>query len=138
MQFGVRKVLVLSAVATLSVLGAASPANAAIVFAPPGGFQAGFVPPAAVTTVGGPLSFVNGDIQPHNVIATSDFLPKKAVKKTPWCKSYPAAKCPIFWSETVPLGGTATVLGTENLESGGRYEFFCSVHPGMKGTLVAL
>ena len=133
------KVMVLTgACASLMIVGTSNQADAAVVAAGPGGFAAGFATPVAVAPVGGPLTFVNGDIQPHNVIATSDFLPKKVAKKTEWCKNYGKTKCPIFWSATVGLGGQAPVLGLENIESGAQYEFFCSVHPGMKGTLVGI
>lgn len=121
------------------VVGAiAAPAGAVIAVAGPGGFAAGFATPVTAAPVGGPLTFVNGDIQPHNVIAFEDFLPKKVAKKTPWCKNYSLKKCPIFWSSTAALGETAEVLGLENTESGAQYVFFCSIHPAMKGTLVTV
>jgi plastocyanin len=122
----------------LLVIAVAAPAHAVVVFAGPGGFAAGYATPVVVAPVGGPLEFVNGDIQPHNVIATDHFLAKKTAKKTEWCKGYPKKKCPLFWSVTVGLGGTAEVLGLENTESGQQYPFFCSLHPGMTGTLVTL
>jgi plastocyanin len=81
---------------------------------------------------------VNGDIQPHNVIANEDFFSKKDAKKVEWCKSYPKTKCPVFWSDTVAVGESTPVLGIENLVSGQQYSFFCSIHPGMTGTLIAI
>lgn len=133
-----QRLLTVGAIASLIVVATPAPADAIVVFSGPGGFIVGYTPPVAVTPVGGPLEYINGDIQPHNVIAYEDFLPKKAAKKTPWCKGYGPTKCPIFWSRTVPLGGTTTVEGLDNLTSGSQYVFFCSVHPGMKGTLVAV
>lgn len=131
--------LLFSSVMALVLVAMVAPsANAVVVLAGPGGFAAGYATPATIAPVGGPLAFVNGDIQPHNVIAYEDFLPKKTAKKTPWCKNYPAKKCPIFWSKTAALGGTAMVEGLENTETGGQYRFFCSIHPGMKGTLITI
>ena len=130
--------VVAAVAASLAVVAIPSPANAAVIFSGPGAFAAGFTPPVGVTTVGGPLQYVNGDIQPHNVIAFEDFLSKKAAKKAPWCKGYGKGKCPIFWSETITAGEVTEVLGLENTESGGQYAFFCSIHPGMKGTLAVL
>jgi plastocyanin len=34
------------------------------------------------------------------------------------------------------LGETVPVQGLKNLESGSTYTFFCTLHPGMKGTPV--
>lgn len=133
------KVIVLTgAAASLMLVGTSNQANAAAVAAGPGGFAAGFATPVTAAPVGGPLTFVNGDIQPHNVIATQNFLPAATAKKTPWCKGYSKTKCPIFWSATVGAGQQTPVLGLENIESGKQYQFFCSVHPGMKGTLVGI
>lgn len=133
------KVLALTAVVSSAmIVGTPNAANAAVAAAGPGAFAAGFLTPVTVTPVGGPLTFVNGDIQPHNVIAVADFLPKATAKKTDWCKGYAKTKCPIFWSATITAGGQTPVLGLENIESGKQYAFFCSIHPGMKGTLVGV
>lgn len=132
-----RKVKILAvAVCSLALMAMAGPANAVVVFSGPGSFAAGYTTPVVVAPVGGPLTYVNGDAQPHNVIAFEDFLSKKVAKKTPWCKGYAKGECPIFWSKTVTLGGQTPVEGLENTESGAQYVFFCSIHPGMKGTLV--
>ncbi|MEA2451351.1 MAG: hypothetical protein QOG04_61 [Actinomycetota bacterium] len=133
------KILALAgAVVSLMIVGTSNQANAAVIAAGPGSFAAGFLTPVSVGTAAAPLTFVNGDIQPHNVIASADFLPKATAKKTAWCKGYAKTKCPVFWSATVATGGSTAVLGLENLESGKQYAFFCSIHPGMKGTLVGI
>jgi plastocyanin len=133
------KILMLAgAVASLMVVGTSNQAEAAAVAAGPGSFAAGFLTPVTLAPVGGPLTFANGDIQPHNVIAAADFLPKAVAKKTAWCKGYAKTKCPVFWSATIGTGGTTTVLGLENIEVGKTYAFYCSIHPGMKGTLVGI
>ena len=115
-----------------------APAGAVVVAAVPGSASATYGTPVAVTTVGGSLTFVNGDIAPHDVVAYEDYLSKKVAKKTAWCKFFPKTECPIFWSESVGTGAFTAVLGLENTESGQQYEYFCSIHPRMRGTLVTL
>ena len=46
--------------------------------------------------------------------------------------------CPAFWSDWADLGETVTVLGLDQLAPGATYAFYCSIHPQMQGTLVAL
>ena len=43
---------------------------------------------------------------------------------------------PIFHSRLGGLGEVVPVEGTDQLQSGKSYGFFCSIHPGMRGTLV--
>ena len=123
--------------AALLVLLSAPPAQARVAVAGPGGFAAGFATPVVVTTVGGPLTFVNSDIAPHNFVADEDFVPKKLAKKKEWCASFAKGKCPLFWSPTITAGQQTDVLGLDLLKSGQTYSFFCSLHPNMRGTLVA-
>jgi plastocyanin len=133
------KIFVIAGVlASLFITSTAAPAKAVVAVAGPGGFAAGFATPVVLAPTAIGVTFVNGDIQPHNVIATADFFPKKEAKKVEWCKSYAKTKCPVFWSDTVAVGESTPVLGIDNLVSGQQYAFFCSIHPGMKGTLVAI
>lgn len=138
MRSKIKILVVVGALTSLFVGSLGSPAKAVIAAAGPGGFAAGFATPLVIAPMATGVTFVNGDIQPHNVIANEDFLSKKAAKKSPWCKSYAKRKCPVFWSETVAVGETTPVLGLENLTSGQQYSFFCSIHPGMTGTLIAI
>jgi plastocyanin len=71
------------------------------------------------TGVGGPLSFVNLDTVQHDVVSV-DKAPDGA---------------PLFRSKLIGLGESAPVQGLERVKAGQSYEFFCSVHPGMRGTL---
>lgn len=125
----------LAAVAALLV-AAPAPARAAVAAAGPGGFAAGFATPVVVSAPGEAITFTNADVAPHNFVADGVYLPKKEAKKARWCSAYTAKTCPFFWSATVGAGESADVEGVERLESGKQYPFFCSVHPGMKGTLV--
>ena len=131
------KALLFAGVLAAAMTGAANNAGAAVntIAAVPGSFQAGYVTPAAVAVKAAPVTFANGDIQPHNVVAKGKYLSKKAASKASWCKGYGATKCPVFWSKTVPLGGSTPVLGIDKLKAG-QYNFYCTIHPGMKGTLV--
>ncbi|MBW3595578.1 MAG: hypothetical protein KY391_08375 [Actinobacteria bacterium] len=124
-------------VAALSVIVAsAAPASAAVAVTGPGGFVAGFVPPILVIAPGEGITYANADIAPHNFVAYDSFLSKKQAKKTKWCSGFDAGKCPLFWSETITAGSSTEVLGLERVKSGKSYGFYCSLHPGMKGTLI--
>lgn len=123
-------------VAVVLVVAGATPAKAAVAVTGPGGFLAGFIPPVVVIAPGEDITYANADIAPHNFIAYEAFMTKKQAKKAPWCSGYDKGKCPLFWSDTITAGQQTEVLGTQNLESGKQYAFYCSLHPGMKGTLV--
>jgi plastocyanin len=117
------------------VLGAA-PAGAATAAAGPGGFAAGFATPVVVSAEGEAITFINGDISPHDFVADGVFLARKAAKKAPWCSGFRKGTCPLFWTPTITAGETTDVSGIEFLKTGEQYPFFCSRHPGMKGTLI--
>jgi plastocyanin len=127
---------VLAAASAALVLAAPAPAHAAVAAAVPGSFAAGFATPAVVTAPGEAITFANADAAPHNFVADGVYLSKKDAKKARWCSSFTLKTCPFFWSPTIAAGETTEVEGVERLESGAQYPFFCSVHPGMKGTLV--
>ncbi len=130
-----RRAVIVTVAVGLVVAGASS-ARAAVAVTGPGGFVAGFVPPVLVVAPGEAITYANADIAPHNFIAYDAFMTKKQARKAPWCSGYDRGKCPLFWSETITAGESTEVLGVENLESGRQYGFYCSIHPGMKGTLV--
>lgn len=96
----------------------------------------GYVPPVVVIAPGEEITYANADIAPHNFVAYDAFMRKKQAKKSPWCSGYDKGKCPLFWSHTITLGEQTQVLGLKNVESGKQYGFYCSIHPGMRGTLV--
>ena len=109
------------------------PAGPAVV-AHPGSFAAGYTTPVAPYMSGNEMTFVNGDSVLHDVVAS--VYRKKADK--PWCSKFPDGKCPLFWSPLVGLGGTTPISGLEDLESGQMYPFYCTLHPAMKGNILAL
>lgn len=127
----------LAGLAALSLVGLlAAPASAAAAAAGPGGFAAGFVTPVVVTAPGEAITFANFDVAPHNFVASDAFVPKKLAKKAKWCSGFDKGRCPLFWSQTINAGQTTEVEGVDFLESGAQYEFICTLHPNMKGTLV--
>ena len=88
-----------------------------IVTAPPEATSVGFAPPFVPVSQGSTLTFVNGDTMTHDITATD-------VK----------AGEPLFKSAYTGSGTTSEVRGVEALPPG-TYEFFCSLHTNMQGTL---
>jgi plastocyanin len=89
--------------------------------------------PAVVVPKGSGVTYVNADPIAHDVQADNVFGPDT----NPWCSALnaPAGRCPLFWSPVIGVGQQTPVLGVSSLGSGS-YPFYCSIHPGMKGTLV--
>jgi plastocyanin len=105
-----------------------------VVLTLPGGDTAGYVPPVVPADRSGTLTYVNLDIKRHNVVAT-----EAGPDTQPWCAVfYPGKPCPVFWSELIGTGKTTPVLGLANVVTARPYEFVCTIHPGMKGTLIAV
>ena len=99
--------------------GESAPVGTAIV-AGPGATSTGYATPAMVSQVGGPLSFINFDPVQHDVVSE-----QKAGDGTP-----------LFKSKLSGLGEIAPVEGMDRVQSGQTYGFFCSIHPGMRGSLI--
>ena len=114
----------------------AGPAHAAVASAGPGASTTGYATPIVVTTAGGPVTFINGDVADHTLTASGKFLPKKLAKKTPHCSGYSRKSCPLFTTGSVGGGDSATVQGLERVAAGREYPFKCEIHSGMTGTLV--
>ena len=107
----------------------------------------GYATPMLVVEKGGELTYANIDVVKHDVVhdVESDGFGTK--KKMPWCKEPKSdghghhhehgTACPVFWSDQIGAGETTEVLGLENLKPGTIYTFFCTLHHGMKGTLIA-
>jgi polyvinyl alcohol dehydrogenase (cytochrome) len=86
----------------------------------PGAASYGYATPIATATKGGSLSYVNLDVVQHNVVA----------------KDKGPDGQPVFRTKLVGFGESAPVQGLDRVQSGKTYEFFCTVHPGMRGQLV--
>jgi polyvinyl alcohol dehydrogenase (cytochrome) len=94
-------------------------AGAAVV-AGPGATYTGYATRAMATSRGAELSFVNLDAQQHDV--TSDATRDGGR--------------PLFASRRAGIGQVVPVSGLDRLQPGRSYRFHCSLHPGMRGTLV--
>ncbi|HEX6117697.1 MAG TPA: PQQ-binding-like beta-propeller repeat protein [Solirubrobacterales bacterium] len=89
------------------------------IIAGPGAASTSYATPIATTAVGGTLEFVNLDLAKHDVQST-----EKAPDGTP-----------LFSTPLIDFGETAPIAGLDRVSAGKAYEFFCSIHPGMRGTL---
>jgi plastocyanin len=93
-----------------------------------------FTTPVAVVAVGDNLTFLNGDVQPHGL--ASDAV---GAQDRPWCGFFDAGQCPLFWAAVTDAGFRSNpVKGTDQLVAGQTYGFHCTVHPNMRGTLIAV
>lgn len=88
------------------------------VLAGPGSQTAGFLTPLLATAPDTTLLFGNTDQIAHDVTS----------------RARDAAGKPLFRAPVTATGGISTVAGAEHLPSGA-YDFFCSLHPNMTGTL---
>lgn len=96
--------------------------NGGVVVAAPGAVLTTYVTPVAVVQAANPkLTFANFDIAPHDV----DHKP---------APGQPA----LFGQDPIGLAQTAPVNFFGTLEAGTIYDFYCSVHPGMFGKLIAV
>lgn len=124
-------------VAALAVAVPASPATSAgvetVIVSGPGSFASTYTQPVTVASVSGALTYVNGDIQPHDVISTM-----VGSDDQPWCDGFLPGRCPLFWSELIFIGNRTPVLGLSNLAAGKTYQFYCSIHRNMTGVLVTV
>jgi polyvinyl alcohol dehydrogenase (cytochrome) len=91
-----------------------------IIVAGPGAASTTYATPVMVTQVGGPLSFTNADIPQHDVIS----------------EAVGPDGAPLFRTPLIGIGEVVPVEGIDRVESGRSYGFYCSIHPGMRGTLI--
>jgi hypothetical protein len=108
-----------------------------------------YATPVTVVERGEPVSFVNVDLFVHDVRSRV-----KGPDRMPWCgrvdrgeplhpvrnpRRFPVGKCPLLW--TPPIAVTngvveSRIYGTQNLRSGTTIDFFCTVFPEMKGSVI--
>lgn len=126
-------------VGTTSPPGAAKPGSHVpvnVVTTAPGAQFHGYAPPVVVTEQGGLITYVNLDIARHDFVHDTETDGVSGPKKQPWCKSYRKQPCPLFWTPQIGIGQQTEVLGLENVKAGEMYSFLCTLHVGMRGTLV--
>ncbi|HEX8646702.1 MAG TPA: PQQ-binding-like beta-propeller repeat protein [Thermoleophilaceae bacterium] len=100
--------------------GGGEAAAGGAVVAVPGSTYSTYATPVMVTQQGGPLNFMNFDLPQHDVIADD---------KGPDGR-------PLFQSKLAGIGEIAPIEGLDRVKSGQTYGFFCSLHPGMRGSLI--
>jgi hypothetical protein len=98
--------------------GPGVPAGPSVVSGP-GAASTGYATPLVIDFAGNKVSYTNLDNVLHDVTATDKGADGR----------------PLFQSKLIGLGESAAIDGTERLAAGKSYGFYCSVHPGMKGTL---
>jgi polyvinyl alcohol dehydrogenase (cytochrome) len=103
-----------------------------------GGASYGYLTPAMIAQPGGELTYLNLDAVKHDVVHDARADGVYGPSNQPWCPRFQKGQCPVFWSEQIGLGESAPVLGLDNLEGGTAYTFYCTIHPNMSGTVVAL
>lgn len=110
-----------------------------VVVAGPIASEFSFTTPLVFAQPGGPVTFVNADIDGHNVVSRAI----DPLRRGFWCDTplYPAGDpCPLFWSPVISTG-TTQVYGLENVEPFMQgmttYRFYCDPHDEtMEGTMV--
>jgi plastocyanin len=96
----------------------------------------GYLTPVVIVEKGGALTYANFDLVLHDFVHLIGPGEKGGPGNKPWCKSFEKGRCPLFWSKKVGLNQTVSVQGLGAVKPGATYTFYCTLHSGMKGTLV--
>jgi hypothetical protein len=125
------------------------PAGTSAIVALPGSRSGTYATPIVVVEKGDELTLVNAEPFAHSVRSFST-----GPDDVPWCepwnsdrpqhrvrnpRQFPIGKCPLLWSLAITMttGAVETkVYGTKNLKPGSTVEFYCTVFPAMRGTLI--
>jgi len=117
--------------------GASPSPGVSQVLSGPEGQEYGYLTPVVVTRQGGPVSYTNIDIVRHNVVQDVRADHVHGPSTASWCRQFRKRQCPLFWTPLIGLGQSTSVRGLGHTKPG-TYSFYCTIHPGMKGTLVVL
>lgn len=99
---------------------------------------AGYVTRAMVASrSAGKVLYTNLDVVRHDVVQDPRADGVAGDGKDPWCNRF-KGKCPAFWTPLLGLAETAELEGLDNTEAGRSYTFYCTLHPGMRGTLAVV
>jgi plastocyanin len=77
-----------------------------------------YLPGETTITTGTALEYTNADVAPHNVIALRNGRDGK----------------PVFHTDTIGAGTTVAIAGVSKLKPG-VYDYTCTLHPEMLGTI---
>ncbi len=131
------------------VASESGPVETRLILSVPGSRGATYGTPVVVVQPNDELRFLNADLFVHDVRSvamgpddTRRCNPPEAdepphPKRNP--RRFPLGKCPLLW--TPPIAVTngvfeSKVYGTENLEPGKTFEFYCTVFPNMRGQVI--
>lgn len=94
-----------------------------------------YEPSSSLADTGGRVLFVNADLRAHDVVSVAT-----GPMTNEWCDDHRFRNrpCPLFASGFIRLGETSEVQGIGQLTPLSTYEFFCSIHPWMEGSLTAI
>lgn len=99
---------------------------------------AGYATRAMVASRGsGKVLYTNLDVVRHDVVQDPRTDGVGGDGKDPWCSRF-NGDCPAFWTPLLGLGETVALQGLDNTEPGRSYTFYCTLHPGMRGTLAVV
>lgn len=134
----IRAGLIAAVCASLALPAAAS---AATIVSGPQASTINYLNPDVVIAPGETLELANYDMVGHDITSADMFQPEgrkcpKGRKGRKCRKRHP--KPPpelLFRSDLIGFGETSTVTGTERLEPGRTYSYFCSLHLSMTGTV---
>lgn len=85
----------------------------------------------------GRLQYTNLDVVRHDVVQNPRTDGVAGPGTDRWCNRF-RGPCPVFWTPLLGLGETTEVLGLKNTKAGRTYSFYCTLHPGMQGTLAVV
>ncbi|MGH2754080.1 MAG: cupredoxin domain-containing protein [Actinomycetota bacterium] len=129
--------------------GPATRVGSPVIVAVPGSRGATYATPVIVAQPGDEITFVNAEPFVHDVRSVA-----MGPDDTPWCnpwdpdeprhrkrnpRQFPKGKCPLLWSLPISMtvGAVETkVYGTKNLVPGTTVDFYCTVFPNMRGTVI--
>lgn len=104
------------------------------ILATPGAQYYGYATPVMVAQRDGTLTYTNTDVVRHDVVQDPRADGVAGDGSAPWCDRFDDG-CPLFWTELIGLGQQVQVQGLQDTPPG-TYSFYCTLHPGMTGTLV--
>ena len=94
-----------------------------------------FTTPVVFAPAGGPLTFLNGDVQGYQVLSVET----RPDGSASWCVNYRSGACPLLHSPYTEAGfATSTVGGMADVVSGQTYTLYDKDDPTVTATLVVL